>query len=504
MNRLAIDLQGTAQWGAKLLYLGALGCIGLGYGLHWGFYVPAVPLSVLALLNIYFKHIQVKHTLLRNFGLLAMARYSMESIGPEMRQYFYLSDTEERPFNRTERSEVYQKAKDVDSTNAFGSQMEFDHHEVKIRHSMFPVCNHEVEPYKLTFGDTRRSCKQPFTIHKPMIISAMSFGSLGANAVKALSYGAKMAGIPLNTGEGGLSPYHLSGKCDVIYQMGTGKFGCRNEDSSLNEKKLKELVKHPEVKMVEIKFSQGAKPGKGGILPKEKITPEIARIRHVPMGQDVVSPERHIECEDAKSTVKFIKRVQGLVPVPVGIKFCVGDPKEVRILVKEMKKQKTYPDYISIDGGEGGTGAAPKSFMDNVGMPLFPALDVVVKILKEEKVRNKMKVMAAGKLVNPGKQVKAMAHGADACYTARGFMMSIGCIQAMQCNTGGCPVGVATHDPVLQRGLVVPDKAKRVANYVKNCYKEWVQLMAAMGCRNVCDLHSKKLYEPVQTVSVKK
>ncbi|MFQ5621262.1 MAG: FMN-binding glutamate synthase family protein [Candidatus Nanoarchaeia archaeon] len=494
MNRLAIDLQKTAQLGAKFLYIVTLLFILLGVYVHPYFHIGAVLAGGLALVNLYFKHVQTHHALLRNFGLLAMARYIFESIGPEMRQYFYLSDTEERPFNRTERSEVYQKSKDVDSTNAFGSQMEFNHHEIKLRHSMYPMLNDEVAPFEVTFGEERK-CKNAYTITKPMIISAMSFGALGSHAVSALSLGAKKAGIPMNTGEGGLSLYHLSGGCDIIFQMGTAKFGCRNNDGSLNEKKLKDICKHKEVKMVEIKFSQGAKPGKGGLLPKEKITEEIARIRHVPIGKDVISPERHVECDTTKNTVKFIRRVQRVSGLPVGIKFCVGNPEEIRALFKEMKKQKIYPDYISIDGGEGGTGASPKSFMDIVGMPLFQALDTVTGMMRKEKVRNKMKVLCAGKLINAGKQIQALAHGADACYTARGFMMSIGCIQAMQCNKGTCPVGVTTHDPVLQRGIVIPEKAERVANYVKNTNKEFIELIAAMGVKSAKDLSCKQLYE---------
>ncbi len=494
MERLAIDLQKTAQWGAKFLYVANLGFIGLGVFTHPLFHIGTAITTPLSLANLYYKHGQNKHALLRNFGLLATARYFSESIGPELRQYFFSNDTEERPFNRLERSEVYQKAKDIDSTTSFGSQSDFSNKEMKLRHSMFPINHKEVEPFSVTFGE-ERAIKTKYTITNPMMISAMSYGSLGKNAVLALSKGAKKANIPANTGEGGLSPYHIEGGADIIFQMGTAKFGVRNEDGTLNDNRLKKVAATPQVKMIEIKFSQGAKPGKGGLLPKEKITKEIAEIRQVSMEKDVVSPERHVECDNPESTVKFIKHVQDVSKLPVGVKLCLGCEDDFRVLVKEMKKQKVFPDYIAVDGAEGGTGAAPKSFMDMVGMPLFDALDAVQKILIEEKVRDKLKVVAAGKLINAGSQIRAMAHGADAIYSARGFMMAIGCIQALQCNKGTCPVGITTHDPVLQRGLDVEQKSERVFNYVKNVHKDFTQLLAAMGCKNSNEISRKKICE---------
>jgi glutamate synthase domain-containing protein 2 len=491
MDRLSINLQETAQWGAKSLYIATLVFILLGFFIHPLFHIGTAFLMVFVVINLYFKHIQTHHTILRNFGLLGIFRYLLESIGPEMRQYFFSSDTEERPFNRTERTEVYRKAKDIDSTESFGSQLEFDHHEVKLKHSMFPT--DKLKPYKVTFGDERK-IKNTYTINKPMMISAMSFGSLGEQAIRSLSKGAKIAGIPMNTGEGGLSPYHLSGGADIIFQMGTAKFGVRNPDSSLNEKKLKELANIPQVKMIEIKFSQGAKPGKGGLLPKEKITEEIAKIRHVPLDQDVVSPPRHIECDNPQNTVKFIKKVQDISELPVGIKFCLGNERDFTNLIQEMKRTKIFPDYIAVDGAEGATGAAPKSFMDNVGIPLIPALDFITEYLDRQKLRGKLKIVASGKLINPGKQLTAMAHGADAVYTARGFMLALGCIQALQCNKGTCPVGITTHDWKLQRGIVVEDKANRVANYVKNLNHEIQELLTATGSESVADLDKSKLY----------
>ncbi len=493
MGRLAIDLQKTAQWGAKFLYISNAFFITAGFLIDSSFHIGTVILTPLSLLNIYFKLIQKKHTLLKNFGLLAMARYMLESIGPEMRQYFFMNDTEERPFNRIERADVYRKAKNIDSTEAFGSQLEFNHHELKLKHSFFPLAKKNVESFLLTFGEERK-CENPYTITKPVMISAMSFGSLGSKAISSLSKGACLSGIPLNTGEGGLSKYHLNGGADIIFQIGTAKFGVRNNDNTLNENKLKKVSNHPQVKMIEIKLSQGAKPGKGGILPKEKITKEIAKIRGVSLKEDVISPERHVECNNPKNTIKFIQRIQKISKLPVGIKFCLGDEKEFLNLIKEMKKQKTFPDYLALDGAEGATGAAPKSFMDNVGIPLLPALDLVQGILIKEKVRNKLKIISSGKLINPGKQLTALAHGANAIYTARGFMLALGCIQALQCNKGSCPTGITTHNPILQRGLVIEDKAKRIANYVVNMDKEFKELLAAMGCKSIEELNKSYIY----------
>ncbi|HIJ11872.1 TPA: FMN-binding glutamate synthase family protein, partial [Candidatus Woesearchaeota archaeon] len=457
MVRLAIDLQKTAQWGALLLYTGNVGWILLGIYVNPWFHIGTIITTPVTLYNLYLKHVQCKHALLRNFGILAQFRYLFESIAPEMRQYFFSSDTEERPFNRNERAEVYQKAKDIDSTTSFGTQQDFTGEETKIRHSMFPMKKKDVEPFSVTFGK-EREIKTAYTITQPMMISAMSFGSLGARAITSLSKGAKKAGIPMNTGEGGLSPYHIKGGADIIFQMGTGKFGVRTKDGHLDDAKLRGIAAHPHVKMIEIKFSQGAKPGKGGLLPGEKVTAEIARIRGVHQGKDVVSPERHIECDTPENTVKFIKHVQDISELPVGVKMCIGREDELRTFIKEMKRQDVFPDYIAVDGMEGGTGAAPKSFMDNVGVPLIPGLDLMNSILVEEKVRDKLKLVASGKLISAGKQINAIAHGANAIYSARGFMLALGCIQALQCNRGTCPVGITTHDDVLQRGIVIEDK----------------------------------------------
>ena len=364
MVRLAINLYKVSKVQNFMFPFTLILSLVLGYlYFSWIYYFSAF-FFVITFWNLYLMYGQSEHALLRNFGLLASMRYMVESIGPEMRQYLYSGDNEERPFNRHERSEIYRKAKDIDSAASFGSQLNFSGDEIKIKHSMYPTSKTQVKPYSLTFGDTR-NVKNAYTITKPFMISAMSFGALGENAVRSLSRGAKMSGIPINTGEGGYPKYHLKENADIIFQMGTAKFGIRNDDSSLDEKKLKKLVENSHIKMIEIKLSQGAKPGKGGLLPKEKISAEIAQLRGVKRDRDVVSPPGHVECSDARSTANFIKRVQDLSCLPVGIKICIGEINEFEDLIIELKKQKQLLDYVVIDGAEGGTGAAPKGFIDN-------------------------------------------------------------------------------------------------------------------------------------------
>ncbi len=497
-SSLKIDLHKLSRFVNVTIPVMAVLFFAAGYFLSFYFHFLTVAFLFLAVLNVVYQHVQTRHTILRNFGVLGQVRYLVESIGPELRQYLYSSDTEERPFNRVERSEVYRKAKGIDSASSFGSLDQFDATEIKIRHSMFPVAPDAMAPFRLTFGD-ERGLETAYTITKPPIISAMSYGALGANAVQALARGAKAAGIPMNTGEGGFPKYHLMEGCDLIFQMGTAKFGVRHEDGSLDDEALHALAARDEVKMVEVKLSQGAKPGKGGLLPKEKITEEIADLRRVPMGEDIVSPPSHKECTDIPGTVGFIRHVQEVCGLPVGIKFCVGDFDETRAFIRAMREQDVFPDYISIDGAEGGTGAAPKAFLDKVGVPLFPALQGVDLILREEGVRDRLKLLAAGKLINPGRWLVALSLGADAVYTARGFMLSLGCIQALQCGNNTCPVGITTHDPSLTKGLVIEDKAERVQNYVENCVKEFYQLLGAAGCRSEHELGFSHLYVPSGT-----
>lgn len=466
----------------------------LGVKVSFNFHFLTVMFFLLTLINFFYLKIQRRHTLLANFGLIAQLRYMIESVGPEFRQYLFMSDTEEKPFNRVERSEVYRKAKGIDSSSAYGSLLNFSETEIKLRHSMYPIDKEQIQPFSLTFGE-ERGIAQSYTLHQPVVISAMSYGALGQQAIRSLARGAKKVGIPMNTGEGGFPKYHLMEGCDLIFQMGTAKFGVRNPDGTLNDQKLQEIAALPQVKMVEIKLSQGAKPGKGGLLPKEKITDEIAELRGVPLGQDVVSPSFHSECTTPEATVAFIRRVQQLCGLPVGIKLCLGCEEEFRQLIQAMKQANHYPDYISIDGAEGGTGAAPKAFMDDLGVPLFRALPLVQRILVEEGVRDRLKLMAAGKLINPGRQFMAMSMGADAVYTARGFMLALGCIQALACNNNTCPVGITTHDPHLQHGLDIEQKSQRVAAYVHSLAHDHQELLASLGKRSMAELSTANLYQ---------
>jgi len=466
----------------------------LGTTVSFNFHFLTVTFILITFVNFYYRHIQKSHTLLANFGIIAQLRYIIESVGPEFRQYLFLNDTEEKPFNRVERSEVYQKAKGIDSSSSFGSQLLFDKSEIKLRHSMYPISKTEIEPYALTFG-AERGIEQTYTLKHPIIISAMSYGALGENAVRALARGAKKANIPMNTGEGGYPKYHLMENCDLIFQMGTAKFGVRNDDGTLNDDKLRAISEKPQIKMIEIKLSQGAKPGKGGLLPKEKITEEISKLRGVPMGQDVVSPSFHPECRTTYDTLQFIKRVQDVSKRPVGIKLCLGREHEFRTFVQEMKKEGIFPDYIAVDGAEGGTGAAPKSFMDDMGVPIFKALPTIHQILIDENVRDKMKLLGAGKLVNPGKQFVAYSMGAQAIYTARGFMLALGCIQALQCNANTCPVGITTQEKHLQQGLDIEEKSERIANYVHSLVHDHHELLASMGAPSVFKLTTSNLYQ---------
>ncbi len=470
-----------------------------GYSVSFWFHFGTVFFLLLTVINLFYRYVQTRHTILRNFGALGQVRYMLESLGPELRQYFFSSDTEERPFTRVERAEVYRKAKGIDAAVSFGSQLEFGPEEIKLRHSMYPTPHEDLEPFRLTFGE-ERGIEAAYTITKPIIISAMSYGSLSEPAVLSLSQGARLAGIPMNTGEGGWPKHHLDGGADLIFQMGTAKFGVRDEHGLLDDDKLRELAALPQVKMIEVKFSQGAKPGKGGLLPKEKITPEIAELRGVPMGKDVVSPPRHAECHDNASALEFIKRVQDVSGLPVGIKFCVGSLDETAEFLREMAHTDIFPDYISIDGGEGGTGAAPKPYLDSFGMPLLPALRGVHTILVDLGIRDRVKLLAAGKLIGAAKWAMAMSLGADAVYSARGFMLAIGCIQALQCSSNTCPVGITSHDPTLKRGLVVADKAERVRNYVEGGMHDFEELLCSLGVKRAAQLDMKHLYVPPQSI----
>lgn len=498
-SSLHIDLHKVSKFINLFIPICLVLFLSAGTFISFYFHFLTVTFLFMTIANVFYMNVQQEHVILKNFGLMGQARYMLESIGPEMRQYLFASDQEERPFNREERSEVYRKAKNIDSASSFGSQQSFDSSEIKMRHSMFPTPKEQLKPFSVTYGE-ERGLETAYTIHHPIMISAMSYGALGANAVRSLARGAKLANIPMNTGEGGYPKYHLMENCDLIFQIGTAKFGVRTNDGLLDNAKLAKIAAKQQIKMIEIKLSQGAKPGKGGLLPKEKITDEIAELRGVSKEQDIVSPPFHPECDTVENTVQFIKRVQDVSGLPTGFKICLGCITEFEALVIEMKRQEVYPDFISVDGAEGGTGAAPKAFLDGVGMPLTAGLFSINDCLKRHGIRNKMKLNASGKLVSPGRQIMAFALGADAIYSARGFMLSLGCIQALQCGNNTCPIGITTHDPELQKGLVVETRAPRIANYVSNIEHDLEELLRATGRTCFSELTENNLYIPSNTV----
>ena len=451
-----------------------------------------VPLHLVYLRNIR----QGRHTILRNYPLIGYLRYFFESIRPELRQYFFESDLDGKPFSRRQRSIVYQRAKNVRETVPFG--MQANSLEVGfewISHTMFPVKVQEKD-LRVTVGSSR--CTQPYSC-SIYNISAMSYGSLSKTAVTALSAGAKLGGFAHNTGEGGVSPFHIEGGGDLIWQIGTGYFGCRDKNGNFSEQLFKEQVAHPQIKMVEIKLSQGAKPGHGGILPAPKNTPEIAAIRKVEPYTTVASPPGHSAFSDQFTMLLFINKLRVLSEgKPIGIKLCIGNKQEFELLCREMKHNRIFPDFITIDGAEGGTGAAPLEFTDSLGMPLFDALAFVQNMLEKYGLREEIKLIAAGKIITGVDIIKAISLGADICYSARGMMFALGCIQALQCDSGRCPVGIATQDKNLYSGLDVAEKRVRVANFHGNTIKSTIEVMEACGFSTLQEITPDKIFRRVE------
>jgi glutamate synthase domain-containing protein 2 len=441
-----------------------------------GYFVLGI-LGVLTALGIY-DSLQSKHAILKNFPVVGHFRYILESISPEIQQYFIESNTDGKPFNRNLRSLAYRRSKSVNDTHPFGTQRDLDGEDyLALRHSIYAVHPKE-EDLRVTIGS--EFCKQPYSA-SIFNISAMSFGSLSSNAIKALNLGAKKGKFFHNTGEGGISPYHLQGG-DICWQIGTGYFGCRDEEGNFNPEVFQEKAKLPEVKLIEIKISQGAKPGHGGVLPGVKNPPEVASIRGLKAGTTVLSPPSHSAFSDPKSLILFIEKLRDLSEgKPIGIKLCIGRTEEFIEICKEMVAQNCWPDFITIDGAEGGTGAAPLEFSDSVGLPLEPALIFVRATLEKYNLRKNVKIIASGKILSAFSIIKNIALGADACNSARGFMFSLGCIQALRCNTNECPTGVATQRRGLVKGLVVNDKSERVYNFHKNSVKAVSELLGAAG-----------------------
>lgn len=431
---------------------------------------------------------QRKHTIRRNFPLFGRLRYLFESISPELQQYFIERDTDGRPFSRNERALAYQRAKNETDTRAFGTQLDIKNSDYEgLKHSIYPA---EVlsEPPRVNIGGA--DCKQPYSASF-YNISAMSFGALSANAVKALNIAAKKGEFYHNTGEGGISDHHKQGG-DLVWQIGTGYFGCRDKDGNFNPEAFQKQATLPHVKMIELKISQGAKPGHGGVLPAVKNTEEIAAIRLLQPHTTVLSPPGHTAFSDANGLLNFIKKLRELSGgKPVGFKLCIGRIEEFVEICETMKTTGILPDFITVDGAEGGTGAAPKEFADSVGMPLEPALIFVHQTLIQHGLRDKIIMIASGKIISGTDILKVMALGADVCNSARGFLFSVGCIQALRCNTNKCPTGVATQDKMLMKGLVVPEKSERAYRFHMNTVHATLELLAAIGCSKLeeVDIH---------------
>ncbi|WP_321311413.1 FMN-binding glutamate synthase family protein [Halarcobacter sp.] len=482
--------------------------------------IGAIIVSVLSILNSYFLWLaliflflvllgfydlkQTKHSLWRNFLVLGRMRWILEELRPPIRQYFIESDIDGVPINRQQRGVVYRRSKRVQSTIPFGTKLDvYEPGYEWIGHSLKAIKGSSLEQNpRVIIGS--QDCKKPYA-SSILNISAMSFGALSANAILALGHGARIGNFALNTGEGGLSRYHLATNCDLIWQIGTGYFGCRDENGNFHEEKFSEKAKNENVKMIELKLSQGAKPGHGGILPANKNTPEIAEDRDVKPHTRVDSPPTHTSFSTPEGLIKFIKKLRDLSEgKPVGFKLSVGRKEEFIDICKAMVKLEIKPDFITVDGGEGGTGAAPLEYTNSVGMPLREALVFVIDCLVGFGLKDDIKVVASGKVLNGMDITKALAIGADLCASARGMMLSLGCIQALQCNKNTCPTGVATQDKRLTRGLVVEDKKQRVANFHELTVESFIEILASAGLDKPSKLNRTHIFRRLDETKYKR
>ena len=451
---------------------GMMGGDGVAYGLLSlisNLFVSALGLLALLVAGVYVAdRFQTKHAIRRNFPVIGRFRYLFENLGEYFRQYFFAMDREELPFNRAQRSWVYRAAKGVDDTVAFGST-----NDIKTRGAIlfvncpFPTLEEDAAPPQtVTIGPY---CRIPYATNSLFNISGMSYGAISKPAILALSRGAREAGCWVNTGEGGLSPYHLEGGADLVFQIGTAKYGVRDKHGNLSDEKLAEVAAHAQVKMFEIKLSQGAKPGKGGILPGGKVTEEIARIRGIDIGADSLSPNRHLDIDNVGDLLDMVERVRAATGKPTGFKMVLGAYGWLDGFCEEIHRRgiSSAPDFITLDSSDGGTGAAPMALIDSVGLPISESLPRLVDVLARYGLRERIRLVASGKLINPTEVAWALSMGADFIASARGFMFALGCIQALQCNKNTCPTGITTHNQRLQEGLVPSDKAARVARYAR-------------------------------------
>ncbi|MBU6437753.1 MAG: FMN-binding glutamate synthase family protein, partial [Betaproteobacteria bacterium] len=444
--------------------------------------------------------VQKRHAVLRNYPVLGHLRFLFEFIRPEIRQYFIEGDTDEKPFSRAQRSIVYQRAKGELDKRPMGTQADVLAPGYEwVNHSLAPsvIGSHD---FRVTIG---ASCAQPYAM-SVFNISAMSFGALSANAIRALNRGARLGGFAHDTGEGSISSYHREHGGDLVWEVASGYFGCRNADGTFSAERFAEQAQHAQVKLVEVKLSQGAKPGHGGVLPAAKVTPEIAAARGVPAGQDCISPAKHSAFSTPVELLQFIERLRTLSGgKPTGFKFCLGHPWEWFAICKAMLATGITPDFIVVDGKEGGTGAAPLEFTDHVGTPLQEGLLLVHNTLVGLNLRERIKLGASGKVITAFDIARTLALGADWCNSARGFMFALGCIQAQSCHTGTCPTGVTTQDPLRQRALVVPDKAERVANFHRNTLKALLELTQACGLQHPGDITPHHIVRRVNAHEIK-
>lgn len=481
---------------------------------------------------------QTQHSIRRNFPVLSHIRYLSEHIGPELRQYFFEGDHEAKPFSRLDFQYIVKAGKYAKNIIAFGSKRDFDkpgfyirnaffakqisdlkadnesliptHKYVEDKDTLFTRHEHreeaEIKPWLYTDADKivigKDSCRHPFTIKSPIAMSGMSYGALGERAITALSYGLKDAGAYMNTGEGGLSPHHLKGGVDVMVQIGPAKFGFRNQDGTFSYELLREKASNPQVKAFEIKLGQGAKI-RGGHIEGSKVTPEIAEIRGVEPYKTISSPNRFEEFHDMDSMMDFIDKIREVSGKPVGIKMVIGSEETFEEFAAYMSIMKRYPDFITIDGGEGGTGATYQGMADSVGLPIKPALMIAQRLLKKYKVRDKVTLIASGKLFSPDRVAIALSLGADICHIARGLMISVGCIGAQKCQSNECPVGVATTNPKLQKALVIEEKRFRVTNYMATLREELFALAAAAGLTSPRQFNEKHVVFVDQDFNVK-
>jgi glutamate synthase domain-containing protein 2 len=484
-----------AVW-SSLVLLAIVAVLDARHLLSWPWLLPPLLLVVLGAYDLR----QSGHSILRNYPLWGHMRFIFEFIRPEIRQYFVEGDTDEKPFSRAQRSIVYQRSKnDVDS-RPFGTEVDvkaIDHE--WISHSLAPT-HLQHHDFRIVVGAQRA---QPYSL-SIFNISAMSFGSMSANAIRALNLGAKKGNFAHDTGEGSISQYHREHGGDIIWEVASGYFGCRRDDGCFDPDKFAEQAKSTQIKMIEVKLSQGAKPGHGGVLPSAKITAEIAQTRGVPMGQDCISPATHSEFSTPRGLLQFVERLRTLSGgKPTGFKLCIGHPWEFFGIAKAMLETGILPDFIVVDGAEGGTGAAPLEFTDHVGVPLQEGLLLVHNTLVGLNLRDKIRLGASGKIITAFDIARTLAIGADWVNAARGFMFALGCIQAQTCHTGRCPTGVTTQDPVRQRALVVPDKSDRVASFHRNTLHALQELVQAAGLHGPSELRAHHIVRRISSYEVR-